>query len=214
MQHRSYLSLIVVLIVAALSLSTQPAIGQNELQNWEPRIDIAEPQESQRSDVFSAPANNNKIHQWQDGNNNTSLYESDDLVMERYDGSKQSERSVAAMAAEDVIASDGRLRIVKKQERHQQSDEVYPVLVTSMGGWKALPGGVLVVLDPEMETAEIDAFFAELDTGEISEMDFTKNAFFIETEPGIVGLELSNKLAKMKEVKLSSPNWWTPVELR
>ena len=62
------------------------------------------------------------------------------------------------MPPADVLATDGKLRVVKKQSWHQYGDNVFPVLVTDNGEWRALPGGVTIVLDSEMKQADIDAF--------------------------------------------------------
>ena len=200
---------ILILIAIAFSLSMQSAVAQDE-----PPFDGPGMSEYGENERFRAsPDKDGKTHSWQDGEYTISLWEAENLVMERYDPDEQSEQS-SAIKPEDVLAVNGELRVVKKQSRHQSGDDVFPVLVTMNGEWKALPGGVLVVLASEMGQAGIDAFFAEMNLAQVSKMDFTKNAYFIETEPGIAGLELSNKLAGMEKVELSSPNWWTSVELR
>ena len=204
---------IFILTAIVVGLSIQPAMAQSEPQNQE-QPGITEIPEYSESEIFRArPAEDGKKYIWQDGEYTISLWEAENLVMERTDADEQSEQS-SAIAPEDVIAVNDNLRVVKKQSWHQLGDDVFPVLVTANGEWKALPGGVLVVLDPEMRQANIDAFFAKMELTQISKMDFTKNAYLIETEPGIIVLELSNKLAGMEEVKLSSPNWWSPAELR
>ena len=202
-----------ILTAIVVGLSIQPAMAQSEPQDQE-QPGITEIPEDSESEVFRArPAEDGKKYIWQDGEYTISLWEAENLVMERTDADEQSEQS-SAIAPEDVIAVNDNLRVVKKQSWHQLGDDVFPVLVTANGEWKALPGGVLVVLDPEMRQANIDAFFAKMELTQVSKMDFTKNAYLIETEPGIIVLELSNKLAGMEEVKLSSPNWWSPAELR
>ena len=189
--------ILAMIAMIALSLSTQSVIGQSG--------------EQERFIVI--PNQDGKKYQWQDGDNSISLWEAENLVMERYDPNAPAEQS-QAIAEEDVLGADDKLRVVKKQSWHEIGDDVFPVLVSSGGGWRALPGGVLVVLMPDMKKAGIDAFFARMNLTKISPMTFTQNAYLIETEPGLVGLELSNRLATTKEVDLASPNWWTPVQLR
>ena len=200
---------ILILIAIVFGLSMQSAIAQDE-----PPFDDPGVLEYGENERFQAtPDEDGKTHSWQDGEYTISLWEAEDLVMERYEPDEQSEQS-SAIKPEDVLAANDELRVVKKQSWHQLGDDVFPVLVTMNGEWKALPGGVLVVLASEMGQADIDAFFAKMNLAQVSKMDFTKNAYLIETEPGIVGLELSNGLARMEEVELSSPNWWSSVELR
>ncbi len=195
MKYKDFLVLATIII----GLSTPPAIAQNEMQD---------------SGGFRVlPDEDGRVHSWQDGDYIISLWEAENLVMERYDAGEQSGQP-SAIKAEDVLADNGELRVIKKQSWHRMGDDVFPVLVTENGAWKALPGDVIVVLSPEMKQADIDAFFAEMNLDRVSKMNFTENAYLVETEPGVVGLELSNKLTGMEAVELSSPNWWSLVELR
>ena len=172
------------------------------------------PAMAQDGERFRAiPDPEGKVYSWQDGEYVISLREAENLVMERYDAEGQSEQP-AEIKPEDVLADNGELRVVIKQSWHQMGDDVLPVFVTENGSWKALPGDVIVVLSPEMDQMAIDAFFAGMNLNQISKMDFTKNAYLVKTKPGVAGLELSNKLTGMEEVELSSPNWWSPAELR
>ncbi len=182
-----------------IGLSVLPAVAQDEMRDGE------------RFRVL--PDEDGKVYSWQDGDYVISLWEAENLVMERYDANRQSEQPTE-IKPEDVLADNGELRIVKKQSWHQMSDDVFPVFVTENGSWKALPGDVIVVLSPEMDQTSIDAFFAGMNLDQISKMDFTKNAYLVKTGPGLAGLELSNRLTGMQEVELSSPNWWSPAELR
>lgn len=205
---------ILISVVIILGLSVQSVLAQSEPRNQEPQLDITDEVGGSEAERFLArPASDGKQYSWQDGGNTFVFWEAENLVMERYAADAQSEQS-STIAPEDVFAENGDLRVMKKQDWHRLGEGVFPVLVTGNGAWRALPGGVIVVLVPEMKEAEIDAFFAGINLAQVSKMDFTKNAYFIETEPGVVGLELSNKLAGMEEVELSSPNWWSPVQLR
>ena len=75
----------------------------------------------------------------------------------------------------------------------------------------ALPGGVALVLDPDWDSARVDAFLADnaISVADVAELDFVANGFFIETDPGFDSLTLANSLAVQNGVVLSSPNWWT-----
>ena len=72
-----------------------------------------------------------------------------------------------------------------------------------------LPGGVLLVLNSEWSTAEVNSFFSNNGIGmdRVSELDYAANGFFIETEPGFPSLDLANELAALDGVEVSSPNW-------
>ena len=72
-----------------------------------------------------------------------------------------------------------------------------------------LPGGVLLVLDPEWSQAQVNSFFSAngIKLDRVSELDYVDNGFFVETEPGFPSLELANTLAALEGVAVSSPNW-------
>ena len=90
------------------------------------------------------------------------------------------------------------------------------VFRTATGSQMWLPGGVLLVLDAAWSTAQADAFFAQndIDAGRVAEFDWLDNGFLIETGPGLVSLELANRLVGQQGVELSSPNWSVEAELK
>ena len=86
-----------------------------------------------------------------------------------------------------------------------------PVFREESGGMlMALPGGVLLVLDPQWSGREVAEFFARngVSKSAVSELAYAVNGFFIETAPGLESLSLANDLAVQPGVELSSPNWW------
>lgn len=149
-------------------------------------------------------------YEWQDGDISRHLSVSHELVMERYDADNS-----RLIPPEDIVVANGKLRIVKRYSKHKFGDNVFPVLVLN-GSWRALPGGVVVVLTDRLQPAEVSTFFASraIDANRVSKMEFATNAFFISTEPGIVALELSNDLAATEQVVLTTPNWWSLEQLR
>ncbi len=105
--------------------------------------------------------------------------------------------------------------IVRKQARHGQ--DARPVFRSeSGGGLMTLPGGVLLVLDPEWDQSKVEAFLTRngISTERVSDLGFLRNGFMVETEPGFPSLELANELASQQGVVVSSPNWWREVEAR
>ena len=83
----------------------------------------------------------------------------------------------------------------------------------SGGELMTLPGGVLLVLDPSWTSSDADAFFSRngIKQGRVTELTFTRNAYFVETAPGLPSLRLANLLAEQKGVEISSPNWMSEV---
>ena len=89
-----------------------------------------------------------------------------------------------------------------------------PVFRSESGGeLMTLPGGVLLVLDPSWTGSDADAFFSRngIKRSRVTELTFTRNAYFVETAPGLPSLRLANSLAEQKGVEISSPNWMSEV---
>ena len=123
-------------------------------------------------------------------------------------------RTVTHLADQTATArDDGGSESGPRQAGGAQSD-ANPVFQTDTGQSMTLPGGVLLVLDPEWDQARSDKFFKDnnVDRNLVQERTFTTNAYFIETEPGFPSLNLANELAGQEGVVLSSPNWQTEVE--
>ena len=85
-----------------------------------------------------------------------------------------------------------------------------PVFLSESGELMTLPGGIVVVLDPEWDADEAAAFFTGngIAVSRVSSLDYLTNGFFVQTDPGFASLDLANALAGQVGVELSSPNWW------
>ena len=92
-----------------------------------------------------------------------------------------------------------------------------PVFRSESGGeLMALPGGIILALDPQLDEAAVAKFFSDngISRDRATEIDYLDNGFFVETEPGLPSLELANSLAGLEGVILSTPNWAREVELK
>ena len=145
----------------------------------------------------------NTEYAWKDGDRTLTVTLQPDLVVDEDDsGTSKSDGGVGASVGSVVKSVDG---------QDQKSGQ--PVFKSQSGALMTLPGGVLLVLDAEWTTAEVNAFFAtnSIKLDKVSELDFVDNGYFVETEPGYPSLNLANKLASQDGVIISSPNWWTEV---
>ena len=118
-------------------------------------------------------------------------------------------RTVTYQAELTVVTSrEGESEIVQRQAASAQSDEP-PVFRSDTGELMTLPGGVLLVLNPDSDQSRIDQFFAVngISRGRVHDQTFTTNAFFIDTEPGLPSLNLAIQLAGQEGVVIASPNW-------
>ena len=118
-------------------------------------------------------------------------------------------RTVTYQAELTVVTSrEGESEIVQRQAASAQSDGP-PVFRSDTGELMTLPGGVLLVLNPDSDQSRIDQFFAVngISRGRVHEQTFTTNAFFVDTEPGLPSLNLAIQLAGREGVVIASPNW-------
>ena len=106
--------------------------------------------------------------------------------------------------------------ITTRSTDSQRRDNELPVFRASSGSLMTLPGGVLLLLNEDWTSAQVDTFFStnEINRTKVSELGWIDNGFFIETNPGFPSLTLANKLAGQEGVELSSPNWSHEIELK
>lgn len=151
-------------------------------------------------------SNEGTVYTYRDGDRTLRIVLQDDLVVQE----------TAANTPEDiVVVKGGEESIVRKQTRHGQ--DARPVFRSeSGGGLMTLPGGVLLVLDPEWDQKKVEGFLSDNDisTDRLTELGYLQNGFLVETVPGFASLELANALAFKQGVVLSGPNWWREVETR
>lgn len=89
-------------------------------------------------------------------------------------------------------------------------DSTGPVFWSESDELMALPGGVVLILDPGWDASFVEAF---MESNGIVPDDATAfagltNAFKVETAPGFPSLRTANSLAVQSGVVISSPNWW------
>ena len=146
------------------------------------------------------------VYTWEDGDRTQRVVLQDDLVVQDND---------AITPGDDVVARGVGGSIVQKQPN--EAVDARPVFRSESGReLMTLPGGVLLALDPEWGGDKVKDFFSQNDisSDRTSELEFIKNGFLIDTEPGFPSLELANELAAMDSVVLSSPNWWREAQAK
>lgn len=163
--------------------------------------DDAEPADSE------IPPAQGPVYTWQDGDRTLQAQLHLDLVAVEAAGGNPAIEVVADMGQGQVIAHS----VGPSSEAVGASDSgVSPVFVSDSGTLMTLPGGVLLIVDPEWSEGRVDGFFesAGISRDRLSELSYAVNGFFVETEPGFASLDLANTLAALPGVELSSPNWW------
>ena len=176
-----------------LPLDSSTTLGRDE------GITTAEKENSPKSDESTGPVQG-QTYTWEDGDRTLTAYLQTDLVVDA--GSDASRK--------DVVATNAGGGNVVRGTGGRSDGGTLPVFRSESGTLMTLPGGVLLVLDPEWSAAQVSSFFSSngIKLDRVSELSYAPNGFLVETEPGFPSLELANTLAAQDGVELSSPNWW------
>ena len=153
---------------------------------------------SQKSGTSEGPVQG-KPYTWEDGDSTHTVYLQTDLVVEAdSDG-----------LTRDVVEADAGGANAVRSAVAQSDGDTLPVFRSSAGELMTLPGGVLLVLDPDWSEAQVNSFFSDngIKLDRVSELSYAANGYFIETDPGFPSLNLANTLAGQDGVEVSSPNW-------
>ena len=136
---------------------------------------------------------------WEDGDRTLTAYLQEDLVIEKGSG---------GLVPDIAQASEVGANTVRSADSQSKSN-VLPVFRSESGELMTLPGGILLVLNAEWTTAEVNSFLSSngIKMDRVSELSYAVNGFFVDTDPGFPSLELANTLAGQEGVELSSPNW-------
>ena len=171
----------------------------------EPKETTASTSASSGSGSGSRSVRQGRLYTWEDGGNTRQVWLDPGLVVKSGSAVGSLDEVVVEAAAGSVVRSD-----------EGTGEGGWPVFRSPSGALMALPGGVLLVLDPEWSDAETDAFFSRngIKQARVSELGYLPNGFFVETDPGFPSLNLANDLAGQDGVELSSPNWWTESSTR
>lgn len=110
-------------------------------------------------------------------------------------------------------------RVLRKSQaqssRAANGKHYSPVLRDSPGGpMRALPGNVLVQLDPAWSSAQVSSWLSAHNLVEIKKLPIGKNVLLLEAEPGLGSLELANQLQASEGVRWAQPDWWQPISTR
>ena len=85
-----------------------------------------------------------------------------------------------------------------------------PVFHANPGGGAkmALPGNVIVFLDPDWSPGQASAWAQANGLTVVSQLGFGKNLFLIASPPGLETLAAANAISALEGVVQAVPNWW------
>lgn len=125
----------------------------------------------------------------------------------------------SAERAAAPAAKSGAVRIRRQDDpvvaRAASRGQVSPVLRDSAGGrMRALPGNVIVRLDPNWSSAQVDAWLAANGLAKVRQLPIGSNVLVISAPPGLASLELANRLHESGTVVSAQPEWWQQMVRR
>jgi hypothetical protein len=85
---------------------------------------------------------------------------------------------------------------------------------TTTGRMRALPGNIIVYLDPAWDGAAVNAWVSKHQLEIIKKLEIGPNIYLIKTGPGLDALNTANALYKSREVVAAFPDWWKQVTTR
>ena len=143
-------------------------------------------------------------HVWYDGGKPRKVQLDEALVAE-FDGKSES-------ATTPVMRSNG-VRIWRQQDdaatRAVAAGKTSPVFRDSEGGaMRALPGNIIVRLDPAWNSAQIDDWLATNELTSLRRLPIGGNVLVVASPPGLAALELANRLQLSGKVGSAQPEWW------
>jgi len=79
---------------------------------------------------------------------------------------------------------------------------------------RALPGNIIITLDPVWDAATVTAWLQKRNMEVVKKLEIGPNIYVIKTGPGLEALETANTLYQSGEVKAAFPDWWQEVQAK
>lgn len=98
-----------------------------------------------------------------------------------------------------------------------QTGKYSPVLhdgPTTTGRMRALPGNVIVYLNPAWDSEAVNAWVSQHQLEIVKKLEIGTNIYIIKTGPGLESLNTANALYRSGEVVAAFPDWWEEVTTR
>ena len=84
----------------------------------------------------------------------------------------------------------------------------------STGRMRALPGNIIVYLNPQWDAAAISNWLGVHKLEIVKKLEIGPNIYLIKTGPGMEALTTANALYRSGEVKAAFPDWWQEITPR
>ena len=171
-----------------------------------------------------------QFYVWNDGEQDRKVWLSPNLMAEfNASGTPRSPTAALSLAPATRIAKRGAIALWRLDEGASVSETLTQIQaadptrsfspVLHDGPWtsgrmRALPGNVILMLNPVWGDAEINQWISEQGLTVVKKLNFGKNILVLQTPPGLASLQIANSLADLPGVAAAFPNWWVEVSLR
>lgn len=85
---------------------------------------------------------------------------------------------------------------------------------SSSGAMRALPGNIIVYLNPAWDVTMVDSWIKLHKLEVLKKLEAGPNIYLIKTGPGMEALSTANQLYQSGEVVAAFPDWWREVSTR
>jgi hypothetical protein len=110
--------------------------------------------------------------------------------------------------------SDKAVRNLRSVNRSRNYSPVLRDGPTATGRMRALPGNIIVYLNPTWDSASVNAWAGGHQLEITKKLEIGPNIYVIKTGPGIDALNTANTLYNSGEVIAAFPDWWEEVTTR
>jgi len=168
---------------------------------------------------------------WYDGQHERQIWLNPSIVAEFHANKGNAAQSALKSVYKDavLISTHGTVRLwrlgsgvdsntaVRALSGASQPGNYSPVLhdgPTTTGRMRALPGNIIVYLNPAWDDAAVNAWVSKHQLEIVKKLEISPNIYLIKTAPGLEALNTANALYKSGEVVAAFPDWWKQVTTR
>jgi hypothetical protein len=167
---------------------------------------------------------------WYDGDRERQVWLNPQIVAEFNPGTQGESSIKSAYAAATVMHTKRRqasvrfwkldntaATVIRSLKTIHPQGKYSPVLHDapgSSGRMRALPGNIIVYLDPQWDAAAVSSWLGSHKLEIVKKLEIGTNIYVIKTGPGLEALDTANALYRSGEVKAAFPDWWQEVVTR
>jgi hypothetical protein len=167
---------------------------------------------------------------WYDGDREQQVWLNPQVVAEFYPGAEGERAMKSASASARPMTTRHKQAVIRFWQLDNTAEAAirslkvshpqgnYSVVMhdgpASTGRMRALPGNVIVYLDPQWNRVAVNKWLNTRKLEIVKKLEIGPNIYVIKTGPGLEALETANALYRSGEVKAAFPDWWQEVAPR